>query len=82
MANKVASKTLPLSMVSVGEPVRLVKVRAGKRLVNRLTSMGLTPGVEMRIVQDTGGPLTIAVRDSRVALGHGVAHKILVELIE
>ena len=77
-----ASKTLPLSMVSVGETVRLVKVRAGKRLVNRLTSMGLTPGVELSIVQDTGGPLTIAVRNTRVALGHGVAHKILVELVE
>jgi ferrous iron transport protein A len=77
-----AANTLPLSMVSVGETVRLVKVVAGKKLVKRLTSMGLTPGVEIRVVQNLGGPLTIAVRDSRVALGFGAAHKILVEKSE
>jgi Fe2+ transport system protein FeoA len=72
---------MPLSMVSVGERVRLIKVNAGEKLVCRLGSMGLTPGVEIRVLQDLGGPKTICVRDSRIALGKGVAHKILVELI-
>ena len=76
-----AVRTMPLSMVSAGETVRLIKVNAGEKLVCRLGSMGLTPGVEMRVLHDSGGPKTICVRDSRIALGKGVAHKILVELI-
>ena len=68
-------------MAAVGERVRLVKINAGEKLVCRLGSMGLTPGVEMRVLQDSGGPKTVCVRDSRIALGKGVAHKILVELI-
>lgn len=68
-------------MVASGEHVRLVKVAAGEKLVNRLTCMGLTPGVELSVLQNMGGPLTICVRDTRIALGHGAAHKILVEMV-
>ncbi len=81
MKTDITGRTMPLSMVSVGEHVRLIKVNAGEKLVCRLGSMGLTPGVEMRVLQDSGGPKTICVRDSRIALGKGVAQKILVELI-
>ena len=68
-------------MVSGGERVRLVKVRAGGRMVTRLTTMGLTSGVEFTVLQDCGGPKMISVRGSKVAIGHGMAHRILVELI-
>ena len=81
MKSDSAARIMPLAMVSVGEHVRLVKVNAGEKLVCRLGSMGLTPGVEMRVLLDSGGPKTVCVRDSRIALGKGVAHKILVELI-
>ncbi len=74
-------ETLPLSMVSAGEKVRLVKVHAGHRMVSRLTTMGLTPGVEFSVLQDCGGPKMVSVRGSKVALGHGIAHRIMVERI-
>lgn len=70
--------TFPLAMVSVGEKVRLESICGGESLVQRLTALGFTPGVELSVVQDAGGPLLIAVRDSRVALGRGMAHKIMV----
>jgi len=73
--------TLPLSLISAGEHVRLVKIRAGKKLTRRLNEMGLTRGVELKIVQASGGPLLILVRGSRIALGRGIAHKIFVEII-
>jgi Fe2+ transport system protein FeoA len=34
--------------------------------------------VEMYVVHDAGGPLLVSVRDSRVALGRGMAHKLQV----
>ncbi len=69
---------IPLSMAAIGQTVRLININAGKRLTHRLTELGMTPGTEMTILQDAGGPLLLSVRDSRVALGRGMAHKMLV----
>jgi Fe2+ transport system protein FeoA len=71
----------PLAMVGPGQAVKLVKVVAGRVLCRRLAEMGLTPGVQLEVLQDQGGPLLLAVRDSRLALGRGMAHKILVESV-
>jgi Fe2+ transport system protein FeoA len=75
------AQSLPLTMVAQGERVRLLKVHAGEALSSRLNAMGLTPGVELTVIQDSGGPLLLGVRDSRLALGRGMAQKIFVELI-
>lgn len=69
----------PLTMVARGCPVRLVKINAGRRLTRRLTELGLTPGVSVEVMQNHGGPLLVAVRNTRLALGRGMASKILVE---
>lgn len=68
----------PLSTAPQGQPLRVVKVAAGHRATRRLIEMGLTPGVEVKIVQDNGGPIILAVRGSRLALGRCLAHKVLV----
>jgi len=71
----------PLSMTAVGERVYLDSILGGEKINRRLTALGLTPGVELSIVQDTGGPLLISVRDSRIAIGRGMAQKIMVSQI-
>jgi Fe2+ transport system protein FeoA len=69
-------------MASPGQEVRLLGVRGGWGIRRRLADMGLTPGETLRIVQGgSSGPLLVAVRDSRLALGRGMAHKIMVEPI-
>jgi ferrous iron transport protein A len=73
--------SLPLTQAPTGHPVRLIEIDAGRNLRHRLTELGLTPGVTLTIVQDDGGPLLVTVRESRVALGRGMAEKILVREI-
>lgn len=68
----------PLSTAPRQQTLTVVKVAAGRRAAHRLTEMGLTPGVEVKIVQDNGGPLLLAVRGSRLAIGRCLAHKVLV----
>lgn len=68
----------PLSQTASGLTVRLVRIEAGKKLKHRLTELGLTPGVSLTVIQDNGGPLLVSVRDSRVALGRGMADKMFV----
>jgi Fe2+ transport system protein FeoA len=71
---------MPLSMAAPGETVELVKIRECKRLRKRLADLGLTVGLNVRVIQNCfTGPLILAVKeDSRLAIGRGMAHKILV----
>jgi Fe2+ transport system protein FeoA len=76
---KPENSSFPLTMAVRGQLVRLTKIMAGRKLTHRLTELGLTPGVNFEVLHDHGGPLLLAVRDSRLALGRGMASKILVE---
>ncbi len=69
----------PLSKVSAGETVRLVSIDAGAGLNSRLTAMGLIPKVEIKVVKSgRPGPFVISVKGSKMMLGRGVVHKIMV----
>jgi len=66
-------------MVQSGEVVQVVNIRAGWGLQRRLADLGLTPGVRVKVINSQGrGPVVLDLRGSRLALGHGVAHKIMV----
>lgn len=67
-----------LTQAVIGQPLLLVKIDGGKDVTRRLIELGLTPGVKLRLIQDSGGPVILAVRDSRIALGRGMANKIIV----
>lgn len=70
---------MPLVMAGPGGVVRVVNIRAGQGLTRRLADMGLTPGVSIRVINSQmPGPVVIDLRGSRLVLGHGVAHKIIV----
>ena len=68
----------PLAMAPVGQELELDRIQGGEAVVHRLTALGLTPGVRIRIVQDGGGPLVLCVRESRIALGRRMALRIMV----
>jgi len=73
---------MPLVMVSEGEDARLVAVYGGLHLRRRLADLGLNIGMTVRVVRnDPHGPVILAVKDSRLALGLGMAHKVMVELV-
>jgi ferrous iron transport protein A len=72
---------MPLSMASSGETVEVAAVRVGWGLQRRLADLGLTPGVRVRVVSSgKPGPVVLDVRGSRLALGYGVANKIMVSI--
>ena len=72
-------KEFPLDKLSPGERAAVCSLSGGRTVSNRLVSLGFTPGVELEMVQNFGhGPLIVALRGTRVALGRGEAAKILV----
>ena len=71
---------MSLSMIGTGQRVTFVRVDAGRGLRARLAAMGLVPGVELEVIRNTfSGPFIIAVKGTRVMLGRGMAHRIIVE---
>jgi len=69
----------PLSLVKAGQRVRIVRVDAGQNLNSRLSSMGIIPTVELTVINNAyPGPIIVNVKNSKVMLGRGMAHKIMV----
>ena len=69
-----------LSRVDPGKDVTLIDINGGRGIRSKLYNMGLVPGVNLRVLNRNGqGPVMIAVKDSRLALGRGMAEKIIVE---
>ena len=51
----------------------------GRGFASRLAGMGITVGCQIEVLQNPAhGSLLVLVRDTRIALGRGVASKILV----
>ena len=70
----------PLAMARPGAVVTLIAINAGFGLRRRLADMGLSPGVNLRIIQSQiPGPVIIDLRGSRLALGRGMAQRIIVK---
>jgi Fur family ferric uptake transcriptional regulator len=71
--------TIPLAMAAPGEVVRIAGFLGGRGMERRLTSMGLHQGAQVEIINSSGpGPIIVASRQTRIALGHGMASQILV----
>ena len=71
---------MTLSRIDPGEEVTLIDIDGGRGLRSKLYSMGLVPGITLKILNRNGsGPVMIAVKDSRLAIGRGMAGKIIVE---
>ncbi len=69
-----------LDQVAAGEKVRVVEIGGGRAMRQRLTSMGLSIGSVVRR-QNTNrfGPVIVSVGTTRLAIGRGMAERVIVE---
>jgi ferrous iron transport protein A len=68
-----------LTRANPGEKVVIVAVRAGWGLRRRLDEMGLATGTEVKVINvRRPGRVVLDFRGSRLAIGYGVAAKIVV----
>lgn len=70
--------SMPLAMASPGERVRVEKLTGGHAAKRQLEELGLNLGVEVEVISANGGPMVLAVKGTRLAMGRGVAQKVLV----
>lgn len=71
-----------LLQISPGSSVRVIDFNGGVHLRSKLTQYGIYPGDCLRLlrVAPLGGPLLVECNEREIALGRGVADKIIVEL--
>ena len=73
------TRLIPLAFLGEDEVGTVVEIRAGRGLTRRLLAMGLAPGMRIRVLKSSGpGPIMIEVGQTRIALGKGVAMKVIV----
>ena len=72
-------RPIPLGMADPETLVRIVALRAGRGLDKRLSELGLNVGCVVRVVQRHGAKLLVARGETRLAIGGGVATRILVQ---
>jgi len=71
---------MPLTMLDEGKKAVLKMITGGRQLRSRLAALGLLPGTELEVIQNSGhGPFVVAVKGSRIVIGRGMAERIEVE---
>ncbi len=68
---------MPLSLASPGERVKVVEFTGGDEVKRRLSELGLLPGEEVTVVNKLG-PVIVSLKGARIAIGKGLAQKVMV----
>ena len=71
----------PLTIVSPGNKARISSLIGGRGMQQHLMGMGLDIGSEIEVIhQGVPGPFIIRVKETRLAIGAGMAQKIMVDI--
>ena len=75
-------KQVTLARMQAGQGGTVVQIQGGHGLVNRLNALGIRPGKRITKISSMlmRGPVTIQVDRAQVAIGFGMAKRIIVEL--
>ncbi len=71
----------PMTEIPVGRRARLVKIEGGRELTRRLLGLGLSINDEVEVLQHRGRGVVVARGGNRIALGGGVAEKLMAVLL-
>jgi len=75
------NEQLPLAEMRTGQTGTVVGVMGGHGLIRRLDALGIRPGKKVTKLNSTlfRGPIILRVNNTQVAVGFGMAKKIIVE---
>ncbi len=68
-----------LDSLPVGARVKITDILGGRILHRRLLSLGLRIGSEIEVLHHRGRGVVVATQGNRVALGSGIAEKLLTD---
>lgn len=72
----------PLIFFPEGTKGRVYDINGGREVSKRLFEMGFNKGQEIEVIRNDAGPLVVGLNGSRVAVGRGMALKILLNPVD
>jgi len=74
-------KIISITSLKPGQKGKIVFIRGGRNVVQRLCDLGLTNGTEVSLLREAPlkGPIEICVRGCKIVIGRGVAEKIFMQ---
>ena len=71
-----------LAQMEIGQTGTVTGILGGRGLIRRLDALGVRPGKKVTKISSTlfRGPVTLRVDGAQVAVGFGMANKILIEV--
>lgn len=74
---------VPLSLIPAGKMVKLIAVRGGFGACKRLAEMGIKVGDVFEVIQNSfAGQFIIKFKDTKLALGQGMVHRLIVQEVK
>lgn len=72
-----------LTQLRSGEEGKVVNILGGLGIHRRLETMGIRPGIKIKKISKffRTGPVTIEIGNTKVAIGYGMARRVIVEKI-
>ncbi len=74
-------KIIPITDLKPGQKAIITLVRGNRKVTQRLADLGLTPETSISILKSApfNGPIEVAVRGSKLAIGREIAENIMVQ---
>ena len=76
------TQTIRLTQLPLGVDAQICAIHGGRNMTRRLLSLGLRVGSRIRVSQQRGKGVVVACQGNRVALGGGVAERIMMQLVD
>ena len=72
---------ITLTRMQTGQSGRVVKIQGGFGVIDRLNALGIIPGKRITKISSmlARGPVAIQVDRAQLAIGYGMANKIIVQ---
>lgn len=69
---------IPLSSLIDGERAQIIGINGGRTINLRMNELGFNIGTFVKVIRNVGGgPIMVELKSGKIAIGRGVARKIL-----
>ena len=73
---------IPLSSLHEGESAKITAITGGRSVNLRMNELGFTTGTSLKVIRNVGGgPIMVELKAGKIALGRGIARKIMCKRI-
>lgn len=74
--------TQALAFLNEGAKGKVCDINGGRTVSKRLFEMGFNKGQEIEVIKNDAGPLVVGLNGCRIAVGRGMALKILLNPVD